>query len=41
MSDAPPVAWLDHVGKTYHAGQVDVAAIRDISLDDPRAPLHA
>jgi putative ABC transport system ATP-binding protein len=35
MSDAPPVAWLDHVGKTYHAGKVDVAAIRDISMAIP------
>jgi putative ABC transport system ATP-binding protein len=32
MSDAPPAAWLDRVGKTYHAGKVDVAAIRDISM---------
>ena len=36
MSDpAAPVVRLQHVVKTYHAGAVDVAAIRDISLDIP------
>ncbi|HTW71074.1 MAG TPA: ABC transporter ATP-binding protein [Acetobacteraceae bacterium] len=36
MSDAAaPVVRLQHVVKTYHAGAVDVAAIREISLDVP------
>jgi len=36
MSEAAaPVVRLQHVVKTYHAGAVDVAAIRDISLDIP------
>ena len=32
---AAPVVRLQHVAKTYHAGAVDVAAIRNISLDIP------
>ena len=32
---AAPVVRLQHVVKTYHAGAIDVAAIRDISLDVP------
>lgn len=32
---AAPVVCLDHVAKTYHAGAVEVAAIRDISLEIP------
>jgi putative ABC transport system ATP-binding protein len=36
MSDATaPVVRLDRVAKTYRAGAIDVAAIRDISLDIP------
>ena len=36
MSEAAaPVVRLQHVAKTYHAGAVDVAAIRDISLEIP------
>jgi putative ABC transport system ATP-binding protein len=34
MSDAPAVR-LEHVAKTYRAGAIEVAAIRDISLDIP------
>jgi putative ABC transport system ATP-binding protein len=30
-----PVVRLDHVGKTYRAGAIEVAAVRDISLDIP------
>ncbi|HUN43388.1 MAG TPA: ABC transporter ATP-binding protein [Acetobacteraceae bacterium] len=33
--DRAPVVRLQHVVKTYHAGSVDVSAIRDISLDIP------
>ncbi len=32
---AEPVVRLDHVVKTYRAGAIDVAAIRDISLEIP------
>ena len=32
---AAPVVRLDHVAKTYRAGAIQVAAIRDISLDIP------
>jgi putative ABC transport system ATP-binding protein len=36
MSEAAaPVVRLDHVAKTYRAGAIEVAAIRDISLDIP------
>lgn len=35
MSEAPPVVRLDHVAKTYRAGAIEVAAIRDISLEIP------
>ena len=35
MSDSPPVVRLDHVVKTYRAGAIEVAAVRDISLDIP------
>ncbi len=32
---AAPVVRLEHVGKTYRAGAIEVAAIRDISLEIP------
>jgi putative ABC transport system ATP-binding protein len=35
MSEAAPVARLDHVAKTYHAGSVAVPAVRDISMTIP------
>jgi putative ABC transport system ATP-binding protein len=36
MSEAAtPVVRLDHIAKTYRAGAIQVAAIRDISLDIP------
>jgi putative ABC transport system ATP-binding protein len=35
MNEAGPVVRLDHVAKTYDAGSVEVAAIRDISLEVP------
>jgi putative ABC transport system ATP-binding protein len=35
MSETPPVVRLDHVAKTYRAGVIEVAAIRDISLEIP------
>jgi putative ABC transport system ATP-binding protein len=35
MSEATPVVRLDHVARTYRAGAIEVAAIRDISLEIP------
>ncbi|HEY1930721.1 MAG TPA: ABC transporter ATP-binding protein [Acetobacteraceae bacterium] len=35
MNDSPPVVRLDHIAKTYRAGAIEVAAVRDISLEIP------